>query len=160
MKFSKKWWLIVVLLFAFAATVCFFAAQTEEPSTVNVPGNSEVQSSSDEPEQRQPPLSWNNVSTPADVEIDRRFNELRRELLNDREKTIDWWLTIIVIFLTFLAIIIPIAAVLGGLFGFKKFNEIKEEAQRHLEDIKKSRAKADSLVKGISAEVSVGCPGF
>ena len=159
MKFSQKWWGIVVLLFAFVATVSFFAAQTEQPSALNVPGSSKVQSeglgvqsSSTELEQKNPTLGSNSVRASTEVEIDRRFNELRRKLLDDREKAIDWWLTIIVIFLTFLAIIIPIAAVFGGIFGFKKFNEIKEEAQRHLEDIKKSRAKADSLVKGISAE--------
>lgn len=159
MKFSPKWWVIVPVLFILEVTVSSLHAQTEEPSSLNVPGSSEVQSenlevqsSSNELELKNPTLGPNSDRASTEVEIDRRFNELRRELLDDREKTIDWWLTIIVIFLTFLAIIIPIAAVFGGLFGFKKFNEIKEKAQRHLEDIKKSRDKVDSLVKGMTAE--------
>ena len=159
MKFSPKWWEVVTVLFVLVVTLSSIHAQMEEPSPLNVSGSSEVQSegleaqsSSNELEQKNPTLASNSDRASTEVEIDRRFNELRRELLDDREKTIDWWLTIIVIFLTFLAIIIPIAAVIGGLFGFKKFNEIKEEAQRHLEDIKKSRDKADSLAKGMTAE--------
>ena len=159
MNFSHKRWAIVSVLLAFGMTVNLFAAQTEEPSNVNGPGSSEVQSesnevqsSSNEPEQRHSTLVSTRDTTPVDVEIDRRFNELRRELLDERAKTIDWWLAIIAIFLTFLAIIIPIAAFIGGRFGLKKFNEIKEEAQRHLEEIRENRDKADSLVKGISAE--------
>lgn len=144
----------VALLFAFAATVSFLAAQSVESSAVNAPTDTEVHSGSDEPEPEQPTIASNGVTTPEDAEIDRRFNELRRELLDDREKTINWWLAVIVIFLTFLAIIIPIAAVIGGFFGFKQFKEIKEEAQRHLEEIRKSRDKADSHVKGMTAEVA------
>ena len=161
MKFSKKWWLMVVLLYAFAATLSSLSAQREESSSRNVPGSSEVQSESNElqpssnkPEQRQPTLVSNGDSTPADVEIDRRFNELRRELLDDRAKSLDWWLAATAIFLTFLAIIIPIAAFIGARFSFKKFNEIKEEAQGYVEDIKKRRKEAYSLVKGIYAEVA------
>ena len=165
MKFSQKWSVVVPILFVFAVTVSSLSAQTEESSTVNVPSRSEVQSesnevqsSSDEPELKQPTFASNRDTTAFDVEIERRFDELRRELLDDRAKTIDWWLAIIAIFLTFLAIILPIGAFIGGRFGFKIFNEIKEEAQRHLEDIKKSRAKADSLVKGINAEAAGANP--
>ena len=168
MSYSKKWWVIVALLFAFALTVSVLTAQTEEPSAVNAPNSAkvqadsaEVQSSSDEPEQKQPTLEPNRDTASADVETDRRFNELRRELLDDRAKmieerakTLDWWLAATAIFLTFLAIIIPIAAFIGGRFSFKKFNEIKEEAQRYVEEIRARRDEAESLVKGINAEVA------
>ena len=145
MKFSHRWWVIVALLAAFAVTVSFLSAQTEEPSAVNAPSIAEVQSdsaeaqsSSDEPEQKQPKLVPDRDTAPAaDVDTERRFNELRRELLDDwakmiddRAKMIDWWLATTAIFLTFLAIIIPILALIGGRFSFKKFNEIKDEAQR------------------------------
>ena len=74
-------------------------------------------------------------------------------MIDDRAKTLDWWLAATAIFLTFLAIIIPIAAFIGGRFSFKKFNEIKDEAQRYVEEIKTRRDEADSLVKGMNAEV-------
>ena len=160
MRYSQKWWVIVALLFAFALTVSVLTAQTEEPSAVNDPSRAEVQAdsvgaqaSSDEPEQKQPTLEPNRGTASADVENERRFNELRRELLDDRAKTLDWWLAATAIFLTFLAIIIPIAAFIGGRFSFKKFNEIKDEAQHYVEEIKARRDEADSLVKGMNAEV-------
>ena len=165
MRYSRRWWVTVAVLYAFAWTVSVPTAQTEEPSGVSAPSSPEVQSdsvgaqpSSDEPEQKQPTLAPNR-DTPADVEMDRRFNELRRELLDDRAKTLDWWLATTAIFLTFLAIIIPLAAFIGGRFSFKKFNEIKEEAQRYVEEIKAHRDEADSLIKEINAEVASADPG-
>ncbi|MDE2734160.1 MAG: tetratricopeptide repeat protein [Gemmatimonadota bacterium] len=160
MRYSQKWWVIVALLFAFTLTVSVLTAQTEEPSAVNTPSSAKVQTdsvgaqaSSDEPEQKQPTLEPNRDTASADVENERRFNELRRELLDDQAKTLDWWLAATAIFLTFLAIVIPIAAFIGGRFSFKKFNEIKDEAQRYVEEIKTRRDEADSLVKGMNAEV-------
>ena len=160
MRYSQKWWVIVALLFAFALTVSVLTAQTETPSAVNTPSSAEVQAdsvgaqaSSDESQQKQPTLELNRDTASADVENERRFNELRRELLDDRAKTLDWWLAATAIFLTFLAIVIPIAAFIGGRFSFKKFNEIKDEAQRYVEEIKARRDEADSLVKGMNAEV-------
>ena len=159
MKFSQKWWVVAALLFAFAVTVSFLSAQTEEPSAVDAPSSAEVQSSSDEPGQKQSVLaSTRDTASATDVETDRRFNELRRELLDDREKMINWWLAVIAIFLTFLAIIIPIIVLIGGLFSFKKFNEIKDEAQHYVEEIKASRDEADSLIKGMDAKVAAADP--
>ena len=175
MKFSQKWWVIVVLLFAFAATVSFFAGQTEEPSTVNVPGsfevqsdNVEIQSSSDEPEQKQPTLASNEDTTLVDVEIDRRFNELRRELLDDRAKTIDWWLAATAIFLTLLGV----SAAILGYFGFKRLDRIEsearenlvksekhaKEAQRYLEQIRARRDEVKLVAEGMTAEVAGANP--
>ena len=152
MKFSQRWWVVVALLFASAVSASFLSAQTEEPSVVNAPSSAEVQSdsaavqsSSDESEQKQPTLAPNrDTALAADVETDRRFNELRRELLDDRAKTIDWWLM-------FIAIIIPIIVIIGGIFSSRRFTEIKDEAQRHVEEIKARRDEADSLVKGMNA---------
>ena len=67
---------------------------------------------------------------------------------------IDRWLAITAIFLTFLAIIIPIIALIGGIFSFKRFNEIKDEAQRYVEDIRAKRDEADSSLKGINAKIA------
>ena len=94
MRYSQKWWVIVALLFAFALTVSVLTAQTETPpSAVNAPSSAEVQAdsvgaqaSSDEPEQKQPTLELNRDMSSADVENERRFNELRRELLDGPSK--------------------------------------------------------------------------
>ena len=138
--------MIVALLFAFATTVSFLSAQTEEPSAVNAPSSSEVQSSSDEPEQKQPTLVPNRDTAAANVETERRFNELRRELLDDRAKTIDdraktidLWLVVIAIILTFFGIAIPIITY----NRLNRLGESEKEAQRYVEDIKTIRAKVE-----------------
>lgn len=98
MKFLQRWWVIVALLAAFAMavsflsatmTVCFLSAQTEEPSAVNAPSSAKTE----------------------------LLNELRSDLLNnrakmidDRAETINWWLVVIAIVLTFFGIAIPIIA--------------------------------------------------
>lgn len=100
--------------------------------------------------------------TTAEVEVLRRFNELRREILDHRAKTVDWWLAATAIFLTLLGVV----AVIAGYLGFKRFREIEIEAReymesskRHAEDarnfvseIKTQREQAVSLVEGLTAE--------
>ena len=140
MKFSQRWWVIVALLFAFAVTVSFLAAQTGEPSAVNAPSSAEVQSSSDELEQKQPALAPNRDTVSAvNVETERRFNELRRELLDNREKTIDSWLVVIAIVITFFGIAIPIMAY----NRLNKLEESEKEARRYVEEIKTIRDKTE-----------------
>ena len=116
------------------------------------------------PSQRQraaaPETAGPNVA--ADIEISRRFNDLRRELLDGRTKTVDWWLTATAIFLTLLGII----AVVAGYLSFKRFREIEAEARGNVEssrkhaeearnlvgEIKVRRDEAASLLKGLTAE--------
>ena len=98
----------------------------------------------------------------AEVEDLRRFNELRREILDHRAKTVDWWLAATGIFLTLLGIV----AVIAGYISFKRFHKIEAEARgyvelsgRHAEEardlvveIKARRDEAESLLKGFTAE--------
>ena len=67
------------------------------------------------------------------VKIDRRFNEIRSEVLDDKASIVSWWLFVIAIVLTFFAIVIPIASY----FGYKKFEDIKEKAEENLDQIRK-----------------------
>ena len=97
-----------------------------------------------------------------DIEILHRFNEHRHELLDHREKTVDWWLAATAIFLTLLGIV----AVIAGYLSFKRFSEIEaearenvessrmhaEKAQRLVSEIEVWRDKAESLAKGLTAE--------
>ena len=146
MKFSQRWWVIVALLFAFAVTVSFLAAQTEEPSADNAPSSAavqsdsvEAQSSSDDSEQKQLTLAPNrDTASAANVEAERRFNELRRELLDDRAKTLDWWLDATAIFLTLLGL----AAAILGYFGFKRLDRIESEARENMEASEKHAKEA------------------
>ena len=83
------------------------------------------------------------IHAAGEVDTQRRFNELRRELLDDRADTIDWWLEATAIFLTLLGI----GAVLAGYLSFKRFREIEAEARSFVEEIKAKRDEAESLVE-------------
>ena len=161
MRFFHRWWVIVALLLAFTATVNFLSAQTREPSPVDAPSSAEVQSdsadsaeaqsSSDESEQKQPTLVPNrDTALAADAETERRFNELRRELLDDRAKTIDLWLVVIAIILTFFGIAIPIIT-------YNRLNRLEkseQEARRYVEDIKTIRDKVE-IDRAVSEAISL-----
>lgn len=88
----------------------------------------------------------------AAVAQERRFNELRRELLDDRAAALNWWLAVVGVFLTMLAVISPIV----GFLGFRRFNKIKrearrarDEAQRALEDVRTAHREAKSRTDSI-----------
>lgn len=84
----------------------------------------------------------------ADVKIQRQFNELRNELLEGREKTVDWWLTATALFLTFLGVV----AVIAGYFSFRRFHEIEAEARENVAASKRHAAEARSVVEEIKAK--------
>ena len=180
MEFSHRWWVIVALLAAFAATVSFLSAQTEEPSAVNAPSSAAVQSdsveaqlSSDEPEQKQSkqPTLVPDRDTAADVEVARLYNEFRSKFLDDRAKVVDWWLEATAIFLT----LVSVAAAILGYFGFKRLDGIesearehmkaseeyakdaqlyKEEAQLYLEETRVSRDESQSITESLKAKLA------
>ena len=98
-----------------------------------------------------------------EVEWERRFNELRSELLESRAKSIDWWLAGTAIFLTLFGILL----VLIGYLGYRRFREIEAEASQNVAEskqyadeaevlvteIRTRRDEADSLLKDINAEI-------
>ena len=108
------------------------------------------------------------ISTAENVEIQHRFNELRRELLDNRASDIDRWLSVITIVLTFLGIVV----VVGGYIGFKRFQEIETEAKNsamtateHAEDakrlvdkIKENRDKSAEIIQDMTAEAVADDP--
>ena len=71
----------------------------------------------------------------SNAEIDHRFNEVRRELLDDRASTIEWWLAAVGVFLAFLAIL--------GFFGFRELWEIKKEAREAIAKTREATEKAE-----------------
>ena len=96
-----------------------------------------------------------------EFEIQSRFNELRREILDDRADSIEWWLAVVAIVLTFFSIVIPIGAYITVAFSFKRFEEIKAEAQRYVEDIRSHRDEAEKgaeAIRRLNAEQAAAAP--
>ena len=149
-KFSQRW-LVIVAVLVLLAFVSVLAAQSAEPSTINAPssieaqsGSANIQSTGNKSEQDQPTHTPNRDTVPtADVETERRFNELRREVLDGRAKTVDWWLAATAIFLT----LIGVGAAILGYFGFKKLDRIENEAHKDMEAAKKHAEEAKSYVQ-------------
>ena len=169
--------LVVAAMVVAVAMVAF--AQTTEPAIESVPASDQPAALNSSPTgdenstdkdtfvQSDPPVGPTPAAA-AEVEIQRRFNELQRELLDDRGAYIDRWLAVITIALAFFGLV----AVVGGYIGFKRFREIEtdarnstmvaaehaQDAKRVVKEIEKTRDEADQIVRGMTAETAAGNP--
>ena len=167
------------LVVAAMAVAMVAFAQTTEPAIESVPASDQPAALNSSPTgdenstdkdtsvQSDPPVGPTPAAA-AEVEIQRRFNELQRELLDDRGAYIDRWLAVITIALAFFGLV----AVVGGYIGFKRFREIEtdarnstvvaaehaQDAKRVVKEIEKTRDKADEIVRGMTAETAAGNP--
>ncbi len=131
--FSKIWYWTVVVVLAFAAMGV--ASQTAPPP----PAAQENPTPETSPAVKDPAID----NTADEVEIQRRFNDLRRELLDDRADTINWWLTVALIVLA----VISIGAALGAYVGLSGLREIRDEAKQSAEEVRKSAEEIKELNK-------------
>ena len=81
-----------------------------------------------------------------EIKIQRRFNEIEKERLDDRAAYIDRWLAVVAFVLTFFGIVVAIA----GLIGFWKFQQIEKEALGSAEEGKRHIEEARKLVEEIT----------
>ena len=102
------------------------------------------------------------------VGVQTQFNEIRRELLDERASSIDLWLAVIGIILTFFGVVVVIA----GFMGFRKFREIEEEAKasanraaaaeedakHHLQEILNIREEAAAKLSDLDARFAAENP--
>lgn len=103
------------------------------------------------------PDDTTGIDAAIEVEIQRRFNDLRSELLDDRAASIDWWLTSVAIFLTVWGIIVA----LGGYISFNRVREMQAEAREYaketqslVEEIRGYREQAEEIVWSMTTEQS------
>ena len=171
---------IGLVIAALAVTVPMIAfAQTSDPDIESVPTEAEAEEVNASPTGDQDgtgedtsmqagPSSRSAIPTEGEVDILRRFNELRRELLDDRASYIDRWLAAIAVVLGFFAIVV----VLGGYIAFTRFREIEAEAKssvgtvteigeaakNHLAEIERNRDEAAEIVRSMNAETAAENP--
>ena len=86
-----------------------------------------------------------NIDAATAAEIQRGFNELRSEYLDDRADYIDMWLAVIAIVLTFFGIAIAIA----GYMGFREFLRLRNEADKQVKESQRLRNEANEQVAEI-----------
>ena len=87
------------------------------------------------------PPSQTPRPTPEEIENQHRFNELRGELLNVREKTVQRWLTAVAAIVTFFSIV----GLGGGYMNLAEIRHKKNEAEELLKQIKKTKDDTDNL---------------
>ena len=87
-----------------------------------------------------PPLApdENGREAAAEIENQRRFNELRRELVDWRDKQLDHWLSVLGIFLA----ILTLAVVIIGLFSLKKLFAAEKKADELIGKIEEQHERA------------------
>lgn len=86
-----------------------------------------------------------NIDPTAKAELQQFFNDLRKEYLDTRAESINWWLTGITIVLGFFAVVIAIA----GYIGFREFRRLRDEASRHVAAIRQDRAESNELLQNM-----------
>ena len=156
---SKIWYWTVVIALAF--TAMGVAGQTTQSTQTPAPLAVQEKVAPDILPTSEDTETVDNAT--ADVETQRHFdelrNELRRELLDDRAETINWWLAATAIFLTFFGIVV----VLGGYFGFGRFREIEAEAKKYAEEarelvekIRERKKEVDEAIESIMRTVTGG----
>ena len=75
----------------------------------------------------------------AEVEMQRGFNELRREFLDkSRIKAVDWWLTVMTMAVAFFSLL----AVVAGYVSFEKIRQNIKETKKARDDVLEEAEKA------------------
>ena len=92
------------------------------------------------PAQPRTAIPGDNPYRAIEVEIQGRFNELRREYLADRETNINRWIAIIALVLTII-----------GYWGWSRLSDIEKKAREHLEAIEKTRTRVEQAEKDIQS---------
>ena len=83
------------------------------------------------------------------VELQRQINELRWELRDTRTNTINWWLAVNGLILTFFGIVV----VIGGYVGFTRFQKLETETQNYVDEMK---TRLDRDVQEIQQQAALG----
>ena len=122
--------LTAILVSVAVRNPAILSAQTVEPSVVqesDASDNTDLRSTTTEPDSIKVDDTELDSSS-KDLEVQRQLNELRRELLNARAETIDWWLAAVAIFVT----LFGVGAAIAGYISFNRFREIEAEASRNV----------------------------
>ncbi len=109
-----------------------------------------------EPSTRDSVSRYASELTPAmvEAEIERRFNDLRTDVLATQASAVQWWMRMMAMVLTFFGIAVPVL----GFLGFNRFREIErdtrhnaeavaqaaESAKRYLQDLETMRSGPDN----------------
>ena len=130
-RFSKIWhWFVGVGIVILVIGITTPFVQTNDTLTSNeVDSVPKVEPQQETPAQRSSTVS---IDPNAKAELQQLFNELRKEYLDTRAASIDWWLTFVTIIIGVLAIVLALL----GFLGIQEFKRLKAEAEKDADEIK------------------------
>ena len=139
LSFKTWYWLVVIVVLILAAGITTLFPQTndapvsDETKPLDTP-NKVDSATKVEPQQEVPASNSPDVNIdPSDkVELQQLFNDLRKEYLDTRAESVNWWLQFITIVLAFFGIVVVVL----GYFGLQEFKKLKAEAERDAYEIK------------------------
>ena len=130
--------LIALLALLLSGPACRAESLGDVPQVVDAVADKQVIDPPSQPPG--PPLApdKNGREAAAEVENQRRFNELRRELVDWRDKQLDQWLSVVGIFLATLTL----AVVIIGLFSLQKLFAAEKKADELVGQIEEHHERA------------------
>lgn len=140
MRFSKiSYSVVIALSVILTVDLTILFAQTNDAPTSEEANPSNNTNKSDtaakielKPEDSVSPRPTGNVDPATKVELQQLFNELRKEYLDTRAESVNWWLEFIAIVLAFFGIVIVVVSFLG----FQEFKRLRTEAKEDTNEIK------------------------
>ena len=96
-----------------------------------------------------------SVEAVSDIEIQRQFNDLRSEYLDERADSLNQWLVVIGLVLAFFAVAIPIVTGIAAYVAYTQFQRIESEAAEYLEEAKGYASEAAIYLKEIKDQKQV-----
>ena len=99
--------------------------------------------------------SASSVNAVSDIEIQRQFNDLRNEYLDDRADSLNQWMVVIGLVLAFFAVAIPIVTGIAAYVAYTQFQRIESEAAEHLNQARKHASEAAQHLKDIQAQKKI-----
>ena len=160
-RFSGVWyWILIVVVVILAASITILFGETNDVPVVEETSSPDTLKEADpvievklQPEDPASRGTTVNVDPSTKVELQQLFNDLRKEYLDIRAKSVDWWLEFIAIVLAFFAVLIAIA----GYIGFREFRRLRDEASQHVAEIRENKEESNELMQNMrrrgSAEV-------
>ena len=139
-RFSKVWcWVVIAGIAMLAAGITILFAQTNNTTVSEEANPSNDTNTGDtaakielKPEDSVPSSPMGNADPATKVELQQLFNELRKEYLDTRAESINWWLEFVAIVLAFFGIVIVVVSFLG----FQEFKRLRAEAKEDTNEIK------------------------
>ena len=99
--------------------------------------------------------SASSVNAVSDIEIQRQFNDLRNEYLDDRADSLNQWMVVIGLVLAFFAVAIPIVTGIAAYVAYTQFQRIESEAAQYLKEAKGYANEAAIYLKEIKDQKQV-----